>query len=357
MPEPSTIAARPRKSGKPLADQRIAAGRSVDRMPAPRPCRAKVQRKPTPTGRRRCPAKDHLCAASRPALTVVRSNGRGRGTELQHLAYDLSLLWIDMTVSVHDAETVQAFEKRCRIHRLPPLASIDSEIARLRPNGLCFDFDYPTKQSLSTLRETKTKHRSVPILMLTVQHSEPLAVWAFRSRVWDYMVKPLSRAEIERCLGSFAQMLSYRETAPRRAAMPASAIPEENRASAAASQQPLALAHALEYVERNYRGKVWSAKAASLCNLTTFQFSRIFRETYGLTFQDYLIRFRIREAGRLLKNPNAQVSEVALLVGFNDPSYFTKVFRRYTGVSPSRYAELADAPLDPERLLELLNGH
>src|SRR5690606_4338825 len=79
-------------------------------------------------------------------------------------------------------------------------------------------------------------------------------------------------------------------------------------------------------------------------------------ETYGLTFQEYVIRFRLREAGRLLKNPNAQVSEVAYLVGFNDPSYFTKVFRRYTGVSPSQFAELSDAELDPERLLEVLNG-
>lgn len=261
-----------------------------------------------------------------------------------------------MTVSMRDTETAAAFEKHCRIHRLPPLVSIDGEISRLRPDGICFDFDYPTKQGLSTLRETKLKHHSLPILMLTVQHSESLAVWAFRSRVWDYLVKPLSKAEIERCLSSFGEMMSLRDTSRRRAAVLASAIPEENRASASAGQEPLALSRALEYVERNYRGKVTSAKAASLCNLTTFQFSRTFKETYGLTFQEYVIRFRIREAGRLLRNPNAQVSEVAMLVGFNDPSYFTKVFRRYTGVAPSRYAELADAPLNPERLLEILNG-
>lgn len=261
-----------------------------------------------------------------------------------------------MTVSVRDPEAETAFRKHCRVQSLPPLVSIDSEIERVMPDGLCFDFDYPTMDGLKTLRETKNKHRSVPILMLTVQHSESLAVWAFRSRVWDYLVKPLSQADIERCLSSFAEMMTYRDQSRRKAAMPASAIPEENRASGSRAQEPLALARALQYVEQNYRGKVSSAKAAALCRLTTFQFSRLFRETYGLTFQEYVIRYRIREAGRLLKNPNAQVAEVAALVGFNDPSYFTKVFRRYTGISPSRYGEMSDAPLDPERLLEILNG-
>ena len=270
---------------------------------------------------------------------------------------DLSFLWIDLTVSVRDTEARTAFEQHLRVHRLAALASIDSEIERLAPDAICFDFDYPTKQGLQTLQDTKSKHRSVPILMLTVQHSESLAVWAFRSRVWDYLVKPLSKSDVDRCLGSFAQMMSYRDASRRKAARPVSTIPLENRVTANTSQEPLAVSKALQYVERNYRGKVSSAKAASLCHLTTFQFSRLFKETYGLTFQEYVTRFRLREAGRLLKNPNAQVSDVALLVGFNDASYFTKVFRRYTGVSPSRFAQLADAAeLDPERLLEVLNA-
>src|SRR5690606_15066305 len=229
------------------------------------------------------------------------------------VSYDFSLLWVDMTVSVHDSETVKAFEERCRIYRLAPLASLDTEIAPLRPDGLCFPFDYPTKRGLTTLRETKRRHHSLPILMLTVQHSESLAVWAFRSRVWDYLVIPVSKVELDRCLAGFAEMLRVRDSSRRRAATPASAIPEEHRASAAAGHGPFALAPALQYVERNFREKVTASKAAALCNLTTFQFSRLFRETYGLTFQEYVIRFRVREAGRLLKNPNAQVSDVALL--------------------------------------------
>lgn len=268
------------------------------------------------------------------------------------------MLWLDMTVSVTDAEQSTAFDETFDVHRLRVPASIDSEIERLKPDVVSFDFDFPTKHGLKTLQETKQRHSSVPMIMLTVQHSEALAVWAFRSRVWDYFVKPIPQREIDRCLGSLLEMLALRGTqnVERRAAIPVSTIPEENRVRGPRGQGPLTLAPAVSYVESNYREKVSAAQAAERCRLSPFQFSRLFKETYGLTFQEYLLRFRIREACRLLRNPNAQVADVAHLVGFSDPSYFGKVFRRYTNLSPSRFAGASTSVLDPEDLLETLGA-
>ena len=81
-----------------------------------------------------------------------------------------------------------------------------------------------------------------------------------------------------------------------------------------------------------------------------FQFSRLFKETYGLTFQDYVLRFRIREACRLLRNPAAEIAETAFLVGFNDPSYFGKIFRRYMDCSPSQYHSTNQSMVDADLL-------
>lgn len=58
----------------------------------------------------------------------------------------------------------------------------------------------------------------------------------------------------------------------------------------------------------------------------------------------------------MLSNPNAQVADVAFLVGFDDASYFGKVFRPYTNVSPSNFATADEDALDPERLLDVLNA-
>jgi YesN/AraC family two-component response regulator len=253
-------------------------------------------------------------------------------------------LWLDMTVSVHDAGTRSAFDDVFEMHRLAPLSSIHGDVERVKPVAAFFDFDFPTKQGLHLLRETKRTFTGLALIMLTVQHSEALAVWAFRSRVWDYLVKPMSGSDVERCAGSLGEMLSLREAdaAPRVAAIPASSIPEEHR-TAQRGNHVLTVAPAISYVERSFRTKITSSAAASLCGLSAFQFSRMFREAYAITFQEYLLRFRIREACRLLRNPNAQVADVAHVVGFNDSSYFCKIFKRYMNVSPSHFGALGEA--------------
>lgn len=264
------------------------------------------------------------------------------------------VLWLDMTVSVKDASASLVFDKAFDVHRLTPLSSIRGDVERVRPAVAFFDFDFPTRQGLNLLKETKRTCPSLPIIMLTVQHSEALAVWAFRSRVWDYFVKPLSVADTDRCIASLAEMLSLRDlrTAPRTAAIPGASIPEEHRLSGSQRQDPATLAPAISYVEQTFRAKIASAKAAALCGLSPFQFSRMFKETYAITFQEYVLRFRIREACRLLKNPAAQVADVAHLVGFNDSSYFCKIFKRYTSMAPSRFNEVSDATVDVDLLLK-----
>ena len=52
-----------------------------------------------------------------------------------------------------------------------------------------------------------------------------------------------------------------------------------------------------------------------------------------------MLRYRIFEACKELQHPNVPVANVAYSVGFNDPSYFARVFRRFIGVSPSEYCE------------------
>jgi YesN/AraC family two-component response regulator len=265
------------------------------------------------------------------------------------------LLWVDMQVSTRETEMATAFEELFDVRHYAGVTSLDSEIVRVRPAVVCFDFDFPTKPGLQMLQRTKTGHARIPLLMLTVQHSEALAVWAFRSRVWDYLVKPVAKRELERCFVGLREMLEL-QTVQRQGRVPAmvkSLIPDENRLSGPRGSSPLVLAPAIEYVERSYREKISSGEAAKLCSLTTFQLSRLFKETYGLTFQEFVLRFRIREACRLLRNPAAEIAEVAHLAGFNDPSYFGKIFRRYMHCSPSQFYTANQGMMDSDLLSDL----
>ena len=262
------------------------------------------------------------------------------------------LLWVDMKLSIPDYDTIDPFRDVFAIHEYAAISSLDGEIEKLRPAVICFDFDFPTKEQLKLLQRTKQDHAAIPMIMLTVQHSEALAVWAFRTRVWDYLVKPVPQRDLDRCLCALREILTMRNAGVerRRAVLPMSGVPDENRWGGPRGYSPVTLAPAIEYVERGYREKLTSTDAAALCKLSSFQFSRLFKETYGLSFLEYLLRFRIREACRLLKNPSIAVTDVAHLAGFQDPSYFSKIFRRYMDCAPSQFQTAHETALDPELL-------
>jgi len=252
-------------------------------------------------------------------------------------------MWVDLTVSIRQSELPSLFSQFFEIVRPHSGSSLESEIRRQEPQLLLFDFDYPERPGLKLLEITKKQFPSVPILMSTIQHSESLAVWAFRSRIWDFLVKPVSERDLNRCLSALNTLVGVANGRERHRDIcnKASPIPEENSV-APRSTTPAELMPALSYIEQHFRESVTSAKASRACNMDSFRFGRAFRSAFGIAFKEYLLRVRIKEACRLLEKPNISVTEVAYLAGFNDPSYFSKVFKRYAGVTPSAYGSSAD---------------
>jgi AraC-like DNA-binding protein len=94
---------------------------------------------------------------------------------------------------------------------------------------------------------------------------------------------------------------------------------------------------AISFVEENLAEKISLREVAQMCGLGRFQFSRAFKQDLGTTFREFLIQRRVSRALQLFGNRKASVTEVAFAAGFNDLSYFARVFRRFVGVSPSLY--------------------
>ena len=263
---------------------------------------------------------------------------------------DVTLLWVDVTKSVREAELHHTISQSCEIRICSHASRISEEIASGDITAICFDMDYPDYDSLNLLRKTKAEHPQVPILMLTLQHSESLAVWAFRSRVFDYFVKPVSRLEFLRGIKRLTAMPGRKSSQPQRAIVgEPPAVPIET--PFARSSDETRLMPALSYVEQRFRYKVRSSDVAKLCDMSPFRFSRAFRETFGLTFQEYVMRHRIVESIRLLRNPDANVTDVAYATGFNDASYFSRMFKRYINMSPKDFVrQNTDSPVSLREL-------
>jgi AraC-like DNA-binding protein len=100
------------------------------------------------------------------------------------------------------------------------------------------------------------------------------------------------------------------------------------------------------FVAEHYAEKFAALAVARHCGLSRFQFSRSFHSVFGITFREYLLRFRIREACRRLRAGAGPVTGIAYGVGFHDGSYFARMFRRYTGELPSQYARRHEQATD-----------
>jgi two-component system response regulator YesN len=93
----------------------------------------------------------------------------------------------------------------------------------------------------------------------------------------------------------------------------------------------------IHFIHSQYTGSLSLERVAAFVHLSPSHFSRIFHEGTGESFVAYLTRIRIEKAKSLLQNHSIPLAEIGARTGFKDQSYFTRVFKRSTGLSPGKY--------------------
>jgi YesN/AraC family two-component response regulator len=95
------------------------------------------------------------------------------------------------------------------------------------------------------------------------------------------------------------------------------------------------LGFALQYIEQHYREDLTLNKIADLCHFTPCYFSKKFHDEFGRTFQEYLMNKRLNLAKNLLKSTDLSIMRVCFESGFNNHTYFTRMFKRLFNLTPS----------------------
>jgi AraC-like DNA-binding protein len=98
----------------------------------------------------------------------------------------------------------------------------------------------------------------------------------------------------------------------------------------------LRIGEALSHLERNIQNEVNLEELASIAHMSRRSFLRVFQSATGTSPLAWLIDQRIHRACSLLRNTDKQITEIAFDVGFNDSNYFTRQFRKATGLSRPR---------------------
>ena len=94
---------------------------------------------------------------------------------------------------------------------------------------------------------------------------------------------------------------------------------------------------AIQFIQENYSRPLKLADAAEKAGLSSAYFSTVFKKETGKSFSEYLTDLRVERAKELLGDRDVRISEVCEIVGYPDPNYFSKIFRKAVGMSPEKY--------------------
>ena len=144
--------------------------------------------------------------------------------------------------------------------------------------------------------------------------------------------------------------------------IPSAFQPEDKSATASTLEEAMAMARELLYRALNYRDDQGSARygvvirkaksfidehfsnpdltlrdVAGYVALSNNHFCTVFSQETGVTFTEYLTAVRLAKAKELLRDRQMRTSDVAFAVGYNDPHYFSYLFKKNTGMSPRDY--------------------
>jgi len=97
------------------------------------------------------------------------------------------------------------------------------------------------------------------------------------------------------------------------------------------------ITQAIEYIRDNYQNNISLNDLASQTHYSSYHFLRLFKQHTGKTPFAFLLDVKLEKAKTLLKHTDNSIEEICYLSGFSNPSHFSQIFKKKTGLSPSQY--------------------
>lgn len=207
------------------------------------------------------------------------------------------------------------------------------------------DIAMPVLNGVEAAEQIRRLDEGCVIIFLTAYDEFSYAKRALVIRALDYLLKPCEEDELVavmeeavRLAGLYAQGRTagyFRPAGPENAPL----RDGEERGESGENRMTQVAASILDYIRRNYMKEISMQDAARAMNYSDAYFCKLFKQCFDQNFTTYLTHFRMNEAKRLLQNQEMNVKDVSALVGYSDSNYFSKVFKRITGMIPSEFRD------------------
>jgi two-component system response regulator YesN len=205
-------------------------------------------------------------------------------------------------------------------------------INTLNPDIVITDIRLPGRDGLEMLRECTVDHA----IILSGHSDFSYMRSAIQLGVFDYLLKPFDDDELKSALSSLVDKLSSEEA--EMASMGTNMVDDATIALPDHVGNHI-VDHTIRLIRERYHECIGLQEMADLLKVSESHLSRLFKEQTGINFLRYLQAYRVNQAITLLQDPRMNITMICTRCGFPTPGYFTKVFRKFMGSTPTQYRD------------------
>jgi two-component system, response regulator YesN len=227
--------------------------------------------------------------------------------------------------------------------------------ARLEPDLALVDVKMPVMDGLAMMELLRDEGRRSPEFIVVSGYADfSLARRAILLGARDYLLKPVSDEDLAGVLKRMSATLARNESARRlEAVFEAQSFDPDfvaffRRLLDESIRKDDLVGYAARRIEERFDTDIALGDVAAELEVSESTLGRRMKQVTGCTFVEYATMVRVRKALEMLADPACRVSEVACKVGISDARYFSALFKRYTGFTPSRFRKIAVAGADSD---------
>ena len=196
---------------------------------------------------------------------------------------------------------------------------------KYQPDILFTDIRMPGMDGLTMIAALRSEHRNMQIVILTGYRDFEYARTALNLGVFRYLVKPSKMKELDEAMESLTERLDKLGRSK-----------EQEVLEDTENANNFVVKQALSYIEQHYKEKLQLTDVAEKVYVSHWHLSKLLNST-GKSFSDLLNEVRIENAKKLMEDSSLHIADISERVGFADTAHFSRVFKKYTGMSAGEY--------------------
>ena len=198
------------------------------------------------------------------------------------------------------------------------------------------DINMPDLNGMDFVRSLTEK----PLVIFTTAYSE-YAVEGFKVDALDYLLKPGTEEELVAVLEEAIRLLEEKADGSQKNVRERPVDMQEKKKDAELENGNVKMSAVAEnirqYIDMHYKEDISLQSVAEEMNYSDAYFCKIFKQCFDKSFIGYLTEYRLERAKQLLADVRINVKDISVNVGYRDSNYFTKVFKRAMGSTPTEY--------------------